>query len=211
MKYLKMLGLAAVAAAALMAFAGASTASADELCTEAADATNMCPAGKRIEGLDLSLVGSAKKEDTSGNTLDTCTSGTWKITEIDAAHNNATGTSSVTGTTPAVDTTWGSVGTNCTFTTTTIRGGTVHFTHAAGGGTTVTVTEEETTINTGLFGSCVYGYGTGIDVGTIAQGGNTLANNVVLNKTSGAFCPSTIIWNATFKVTNHNAVFYITN
>ena len=44
MKYLKMLGLAAIAAGALMAFVGASTASATELdCTEPAGTKVMCP------------------------------------------------------------------------------------------------------------------------------------------------------------------------
>ena len=44
MKYLKMLGLAAIAAGALMAFAGAGTASATELtCTEPAGVIVMCP------------------------------------------------------------------------------------------------------------------------------------------------------------------------
>jgi hypothetical protein len=211
MKHLKILGLAAVATAALMAIAGGGTASADELCTEPANAENMCPAGKLITTLEMSLVGSAKKEDTNGNTLDTCTAGTWKITNIDGAHGNQTGTSSVTGTTTAADTTWGSVGTNCTFATTTIKGGTVHFTHAPGGGTTVTVTEEETTVNTGIFGSCVYGAGTGVDVGAIAQGGNTLAMNTVTTRVVGFACPTTVNWTATYKVTNHTAVYYITN
>jgi hypothetical protein len=55
MKYLKMLGLAAVAAAALMAFAGAGTASADELCTENENLENMCPAGKLITSVEGSL------------------------------------------------------------------------------------------------------------------------------------------------------------
>jgi hypothetical protein len=50
MKYLKMLGLAAIAAGALMAFAGAGTASATELtCTEPAGTKVMCPAGTKIE------------------------------------------------------------------------------------------------------------------------------------------------------------------
>jgi hypothetical protein len=91
-----------------------------------------------------------------------------------------------------------------------LTGAVVHFTHAVGGGTAVTVTGEEVTTNTPL-GDCKYTFGPGVNVGTIAQGGTTLAINVVLSKTAGVLCPSTIRWNATFKVTNHNAVYYITN
>ena len=223
MKYLKMLGLAAVAAAALMAFAGAGTASADELCTTTANAENMCPTtpeNKRITSIEASLVGSAKLEDTSHNVLDTCTVGAVKITNITEANGNKTGSSSITGESTAGDITWAPGGKGCTFTTNTIKGGVVHATHAedeiegkkVDTGTTITATEAEVTINTVLFGSCVYGVGTGIDLGTVAQGGNTLAINTTVNKTAGsAACPTTSVWNATYKVTNHNAVFYITN
>lgn len=49
MKYVKMLGLAAIAAAALMAFVGAGTASATELtCTEPEKVKVVCPAGTSI-------------------------------------------------------------------------------------------------------------------------------------------------------------------
>ncbi len=211
MKYLKMLGLAAVAAAALMAFAGAGTASADEICTEKANAENMCPTGKLIEKIEGSLTGSAKLENTKGETLDTCTSGTVKITNINAAHGNKTGTASVTGDVPPEDITWGSAGTPCTFPTVTIKGGTTDATPATGGGTTVTATEAQVTINTVLFGSCVYGVGTGIDLGTVAQGGNTLAINTAVTKISGFACPETTKWVATYNITNHSAVFYINN
>jgi len=213
MKYLKMLSLAAVAAAALMAFAGAGTATADEICTTAANAENMCPAGKLIEKIEASLVGSAKLEDTSGNTLDTCTAGSVKITNITAANGNKTGSADVTGDSTTADITWGTAATPCSFATSTVVGGVVHASHAAGGGTTITATSIEVTINLGgFFGSCTYGVGAGLDLGTVAQGGNTLVINKVVNRTAGGFaCPLTAVWNATYKVTNHTAVFYITN
>lgn len=206
MKYLKMLGLAAVAAAALMAFAGAGTASADELCTEPA-VSSMCPAGKIITALEASLVGSAKLEDSKGNTLDTCTAGEVKITDITTS---ATGTSSLSGTVTAADLTWGTGTTPCTFTTTTTAGGTVHGTPAAGGGTTITATNFEVTINSPL-GDCKYTSGASLDLGNVANGGRELAINVSVAKTAGALCPSTAKWNATYKVTNHTAVYYIDN
>jgi hypothetical protein len=50
MKYVKMLGVAAVAAAALMAFAGAGTASASVLCKTAPNAKGNCPVGWGYSG-----------------------------------------------------------------------------------------------------------------------------------------------------------------
>ncbi len=72
MKYLKILGLAAIAAAALMAFVGAGTASATTLtCTEPAGTKVTCPAGTLIhatsEGhavLDSSVLGNIECEST---------------------------------------------------------------------------------------------------------------------------------------------------
>jgi hypothetical protein len=203
MKYLKMLGLAAVAAAALMAFAGAGTASADEICTVS---TNPCPAGSKITEIHASLVGSAKLEDTAGNTLDTCTTGTVKITAL------TSGATSVTGTIEKANLTWGEKGTTCTFPTTTIGNGSTEATEASGGGSTLTAKSSEVTINTVLFGTCIYGAGTGTHLGSVPNGGSELSINAVINKISGgASCPATTKWNAKYKITNHTAAFYLNN
>ena len=206
MKYLKMLGLAAVAAAALMALVGAGTASADELCTEPA-VSNMCPAGKQITTIHASLVGSAVLEDTEGNSIVTCTAGTLHADVT----TQGTGVSGVSG--PITALTWGATGTNCNLPTTTITNGTLDGSAAAGGGTTVKATGTRVTVNTILFGSCVYGPGAaGLDVGAIANGSEHLAISTVVNKQSGSgVCPETTFWTATFTVTNHNAVYYISN
>jgi hypothetical protein len=205
-KYLKMLGLAAVAAAALMAFGGAGTASADELCT--AEAVNkMCPEGKLITTLEASLVGSAKLESTTGETLDTCTYGIFEGTIT----NQGTGVDPITGDINTLD--WGKTGTLCTFTTDTTVLGTLTATATSGGNGTVTGVGNSVTINTVLFGSCVYGTGTGIKLGTFTGGSSAkLDISAVVNKTSGGFaCPSTAIWNATYQVTNHSSAFLIDN
>jgi len=200
MKYLKMLGLAAVAAMALMAFAGSGTASASELCTVN---TNPCPAASKITKIEASLIGgTAKFEDTLSNVLDTCTGGTMRITDITGGIGMTP-----TGSIPKDDLTWS----GCTFTTDTVTSGTVEATEASGGGTTVTAKGSEVTINTGLFGSCSYGVGTGIDLGTVANGGTELVISKPIKKTAGSFCPESVIWRATYKVTNHNRWFFIKN
>jgi hypothetical protein len=206
MKYLKMLGLAAVAAAALMAFVGAGTASADELCTKS---ETPCAAANRITQIHATLEPgtSAKLEDTNGNTLDTCTEATVLITNI----KQGAGVSPITGSSTAGEITWGSAGTACSFTTDTITGASYAASQATGGGTTLKASGAEVTINTGLFGSCIYKTGTGLDLGTVSQGGKTLAINVVVERASGFVCPSTAKWNATYTVTNHTAVFYHKN
>lgn len=74
MKYLKMLGLAAVAAAALMAFVGAGTASAKEgvLCSTTSNPCNSKWAAGTV--IDFSLKGSAVWTNAeNGETLETCT------------------------------------------------------------------------------------------------------------------------------------------
>src|SRR5215475_10610476 len=77
MKYLKMLGLAAVAAMALMAFVGAATASATVLCSTN---TSPCPAGQKWPvGTQIEFTVTQKTtanwEETAGNVLETCTGG----------------------------------------------------------------------------------------------------------------------------------------
>ena len=60
---------------------------------------------------------------------------------------------------------------------------------------TVTASGFETTINTVFFGSCVYTYGTGTDIGIVTGGTKpSLDVNMVLKKGSGSAiaCPETI-------------------
>jgi hypothetical protein len=197
MKYLKMLGLAAVAAGALMAFVGAGTASADFLCT--ANETP-CSAAHTITKIESSLVGgTAKLETTEGTVLDTCTGGT-VVGNIEESGAGKTVSGKITSLT------WS----GCTNTTTTIKTGKLDVDNIAGGTNgTVTGTESEVTVN-GIFGvSCVYGVGAGTDLGTLQSGANaSLTISAIVNKTSGGFaCPSDTRWTAEYRITNHSSVF----
>jgi hypothetical protein len=92
-KYLKMLGLAAIAAAALAAFAGSGTASATVLCSTA----NPCPAGQNwpastVFDFSLEPETSLVWKDGEGNVLETCKGVTLraKITNVGGASSTVT-------------------------------------------------------------------------------------------------------------------------
>jgi hypothetical protein len=204
MRYLKMLGVAALAAAALAAIAGGGTASANEVCTIL---ENPCTKN-RVTSLHETLKTgtTARIEDTSGNLVATCTSVT-RLTEVEKQG---------IGVKPVIfketSTVFGTVGTPCTFPISTPKNGKASLTEGSSGETTETSSESEITVNTALFGSCVYGTGSGVDMGTISSGGNTLITNAVLTKVSGGFaCPATTRLKAEMVITNHKAIVYISN
>jgi hypothetical protein len=194
MKYMKMLGLFAMAAAALMAFAGA--ASATELYSGATTQ-------KVGTILDFSLKSgtSALWKETSppsgeGNTLDTCTSST-VTTEIT---NAGSATTTTTGRNTGI--TWS----GCTWPTTTTKLGRleVHWTSGVNG--TITAdTEIGVKMNTFFFGECIYGPTAGTTLGTVA-GGNpaTFTANAVTEKLaeSNFACPATALWTGTYVSTS---------
>jgi len=205
MKYIKMLGLAAVAAMALMAF-GAGTASATKLCTVN---TDPCPAGS-TEPVEteihatLTANTTAVLETSGGTVLDTCTESTVKGKTAKTAA--ATG-ESVKGDIETL--TWG----NCTRTTTTEAVGNLELHDAAGADGTLTATgTTEVTIDT-IFGSCIYGTGTGLNLGAVKGGSPaTLSINVGVPKISGNFaCPATGIWTANYTVTKPTSLFITHN
>ena len=188
MRYLKMLGLAAVAAAALFAILGAGSASATVLCSTTAEP---CPAGQKWpvgttldwsvpSGKQIALV------DTEGGELDKCSTSTlqWTITNAGSATTTVTGENE--------GTTWGS----CTFPTKTLTLGKTEI-HKIAGTSNGTVTEEgtfEVTINTVFFGSCIYGATSGVSIYDLIEGvaAETRVNAVVERFSGSNFaCPST--------------------
>jgi len=196
MKYVKILGLAAVAAMAFMAFAGA--ASATELYSGATTLKSGTTITSSLTG------GTAKLEDTKGNVLDTCTGGgvTGKTTNTGGAGVNVTGNVEKAGVT------W----TGCTVPTTTTEGGTLEIAWTSGNNGAVTGKGFKVSINTILFGSCVYTLGAGTSLGTL-QGSTTGTASLVIKatvtKVSG-ICESTGIWNATYTVTSPDPL-HVTN
>ena len=204
MKYVKMLGLAAAAAAALMAFVAAS-ASATVLCSapeSTCSAANRWPLPTTID-FSLKTGTSAKLVTTEGTTLDTCSASTVEgVLESDTS----TGTNAKGKVTKL---TWGS----CTFTTDTLKfGGLEVVQPASGNGTVKSTGEFQVTINTLLFGSCVYGVTSGTTLGTLTEGKPATfdANAVAVRFGSNFACPETSKWTAEYTLTTPaNTTLYV--
>jgi hypothetical protein len=196
MKYLKMLGLAAVAATALMAFVGAGTAMAEKAVV-CSTVTNPCTSKWAIGTvLDWSLKPgtSARLTDTSGNTLDTCTISTVKgrLTE------NPNGTGTATGENEKID--WG----NCTVTTDTDKLGKLKIKGIPGTNNGTLYADAEIMVTISIFGTvCGYGVETGAHIGTVFGGVSpTFTANAVAKRLFGNFlCPETTRWNAEYVLT----------
>jgi hypothetical protein len=190
MKYVKMLGLAAIAAAALMAFLGAGTASATVLCKNAT-CTEDYPSGTEIEA---TLSGSAILETTGGTVLDTCTGG-----KVSGKTSSTSGTP-LTGAISAL--TWE----GCTKTTKTLTNGSLAIEHTSGVDGTLSATGTEVTVNT-IFGSCVFGPVGSLTLGTLKGGAPaTLTINTIIPRISGP-CPSEARWTASYTVTKPNPLY----
>jgi hypothetical protein len=186
MRYLKIMGLAAIAATALMAFLGAGTASATVLCktqiTEGCAASGWAyPVGTK--GV-ASLVGSGLMETLSGEVLITC--GSSKAEETLQTAGSATTT--ITGKSEGKGITWG----ECTNTVDVLSGGEGEL-HWISGTDNGTVTAKGFEVTTAILGvSCVYGLGSTMkDWGEVVGGAPGFMNiNAVVPKVSGSFlCP----------------------
>jgi hypothetical protein len=203
MNYLKLLGLAAMAATALMAFAGAGTASATVICKTEPTA-GVCPAGwdypaGTVGKASLKPGTTVILESTAGTIEDTCTKSTVEGTSENTGSATTTVKSTLTGLTFG----------NCTNTTDTISPGSgeLHWISGTNNGTLTTVGTEVTMNLAGV--SCTYGTGVGTDMGTTV-GGNpgSLAARAVVNKVAGSFlCPSDTMFTAEYVATEPTAAW----
>lgn len=205
MKYLKMLGLAAVAAAALTAFVGAGTAMAENgvICSTN---TNPCTSKWAVgTKLDWSLKSgtSAKLTTTGGTTLNTCSYST--VEQEITANPNATGTAE--GPNKKVD--WETATTKCAATPTTtlvLGGGKITGITGTVNGNLIATSKIEVTNNLPetFGGSCNYGVEAGTAIGTVTGGtAPEFHANAVAKKLNGGFlCPETTKWVATYVLTS---------
>jgi hypothetical protein len=198
MKHLKNIGLAAVAVAALMAFA-ASSASADVICT-----TSGNPCATKITTIHASISKeSANLTDTSGNSFATCTVG--EVQGEVTAQGKGINPSG-----PITSLTWGAKGAGCNTTVDTVASGSLELRTE---GATKAIWAKASEVTLVAFGvSCSYGAGAETKIGTLNVGTPaTMTINAIVNKTAGSFlCPSTAKWNGNYTVTNHTSVFVTT-
>jgi hypothetical protein len=176
MKHLKTLGVAVVAAAALMALVGAGTASATVICKNNLN-TEKCsdPYASLRAGTSASL-------EAGGTLLATCTASIVKSTLANAGSSTTTVKSGVSSIT------WE----NCSQTIHTLSGGSaeLHWISGTDNGTLITI---GTSVTMGIFGtSCTYGTGAGTSMGTV-KGGNpgSLKVDANVSRVAGGFlCPA---------------------
>ena len=209
MKYLKMLGLAAVAALALMAFAGAGSATASTLCKTKVEPGQKCPTEWRW-GKPLNLKASLAKESSTellaGSLLETCTESsiTAEMT------NEGSETENVAGEVKAEGLTWG----GCTNATKTTEGGTIEIeanaeTEANGNGKVKTKGFKWTIFTFGV--TCLYGGGNGITLGTYTEETKHIdVNTTVLRQSGSSFiCPATVTWRAAYVITEPAGTIWV--
>lgn len=186
MKYIKMLGLAAIAAAALMAIAGAGSASATIFCSTTA---SPCPGAQKWPvktRLEFSLSsGTSLTWINGGEELETCTGSNLRTQTTNAGSETATVTSENQALTFS----------GCTFPsgTTKLGGLEIHNIASTSNGTVTATGEIGWTFNSIFFGSCLYGWQNEGVVGTITETKPTVLDlNTTIVKLSGSnfACPA---------------------
>jgi hypothetical protein len=203
MKRLKFIGLAVCAVAAVMAFAGAASASAAEssvLCeTNTTPCTSAVPTGTTVSASSNSAVLS-----TSIATV-TCEESATSLKATEGTHKEGAQLGEITALSFGKCKT--NTGTSCTVTTTGIPAkSALQYTTLMNGTLTVTpkTTNPGATVVCGGLINCTF---TTASAALSVEGGEPLvakANGITLNR-SGGICPSTSTWTATYKATTPNS------
>lgn len=193
MKYIKMLGLAAVAAAALMAFVGASTASATILTGEGGT--------KLGENTEIHAVNEGNVVLTTEFLNITCSSST-----VAGKTTNAGGGSGVAVTGNVETLTF----TSCNCPVTVLKRGTLAVNWTSGSNGSVTSSGAEVTVNCStIFGTvhCIYTTNN-TSLGTVTGSATTgktatmdIASADIPRETTSSLCDKTANWDAKYEVT----------
>lgn len=187
MRYLKMLGAAAIALMALMAFTASSA-----LATTLENGSGTLKSGSAIDA-SLSGAENAKLETSGGTILDECSGST-----IEGVTGNESALY-IAGVVAKADTTWS----GCSKTTNTLSGGEFEIKWTSGSNGSFWLSELTTTVNT-IFGSCIYGYNLLTQTVGEVKGGSpaTLAINTFIRRMSGsALCPEIATLRANYTIT----------
>jgi len=192
MKYLKTIGLATLAVAALMVIAGTGSASATVFCHTT---SSPCPEKWKVATEPRFIVkpGTAGIwNDTSGAVAAKCPEGELRGTITNAGSATETVKISV----PASGLTWQNVE-GC-IKTETLEGGTLEV-HAISGTDNGTVTVSGVKITISILGaSCIYGFGLNANLGTLTGNGSGTATLDIktnfVKKEGGFTCPTDLNW-----------------
>jgi hypothetical protein len=196
MKYLKTLGLAAIAAMALTAVIGVGTASATHLYS---NGTSLA-LGSTIKA-SLATETSSNLTTTEGTVLNTCTASSVE----GKTTTTGTATSTEIGTVAATGLTWS----NCTAgPVNTLKGGELEI-HWISGTTNGTLTAKGFEVTTETFlGKCTFVTASATHLGTLTgstTGNATMDINAIVTRkvgdTDAGFCPSSARWQGTYTVT----------
>jgi hypothetical protein len=164
MKHLKTLVLAVMGALVCIACIGAGSASATKFCKNNASTLTCSEPYASETQVHSILTGSAAFEETSGTIDASCTVSTLQLRVESEGGAEAT----VSG--PISSLTWGNNGEGCEQVTETVRSGRLEF-HQIVNTDNATVTGTNTEVTFRAFGvSCIYGAGTGLDVGVLTGG-----------------------------------------
>ena len=211
MKYLKTVGLTAVAALAFMAFVGLGTASATTLCKTGTPEESVCGAGagkKKTSATDESITASSTNSKLTGGSATFNISCTSSSTTVTATGNSGT---TVPGEVTALSFTGCSTESGITCTNPSVKNlpypGSIE---AGTGGDSKLKTEKGTeaepkigaSIVCGGFVSCEFLTNKAELTGTNGSPTNFVAKEVNLPKKSGLFCPSAAKWDGTYNVTS---------
>ena len=192
MKYLKMTGLAVLAATALIAFAGAGTATAKSgvACSNSSDPCTAKWTTPTTIDFSLESGTSFQVESTVGAALDTCTKSTFTTKLIENPNPTGTATSENT------EITWGDAATLCKWLTAPTTLGKLKFeaeaqNPMAGNALVYADTEIEVTVTvSGFFGGpCIYRVPAGTQLGTFNEANQTITFNAVIERTQTAEHP----------------------
>ena len=216
MRCLKTLALAALATAALMAFGGASSASATVPCKTnvvGSPTGTTCPANQAYPaGTEIHLVSEGNVVLTTGSEFTELTCK--KSTIIAKSNNEGSATETVKASIEAKNFTWGECSTPtgpCTYTT--VKGGTleIHWIEGTHNGTLTSNGLEFTSSCNSIFGSihCIYEPATE-HIGTIT-GGNPATTDIESTPiniiSTGGLCPSGSILDVKYEVTSPKPLY----
>jgi len=216
MRYLKMLGLAAVAAAALTAFLGAGSASAHVLCTEGVNAEGLCltPGGDYASGTVFTAEASNPVLTVSGSSLGvtavTCKKSNVSVKTLSTGKADSTTqvegeVTDLTFSECSMDTTGFGNGSSCTVSTGSGYKGSISTTALTVNSTT------STTVTCLGFITCTYSSAKGIQLGlTQGKPASLKANGISLSISSGGSgCGTTTNWDATYTLNGANTGLWV--